>query len=235
MKNLKALFLLAAAALAACAHAPARGPEHKNQAAPAVHYVEPGQFRAVLFPPPPPPGSPEQAADLAGVLAWQNKRTEADCLRAAKTADEDYPFFWGGSSPFPEPEPREVKEFFVRLAEDLEGSLETMKKRYQRSRPFMAHQEAQPCIKRPKSFSYPSGHTVFARVYSRVLADLTPERLEEFAGVADAISRDRVVGGVHYPADIAAGKAFGDLYYAELAKSPAYRAEIEKLRALLKK
>ena len=238
MKTSKIKFLLlsAALALAACGGNKAvHGPEHKSQALAKIYYVNPEPFRSLRFAPPPAPGSLEQQADLSGVLAWQNKRTEGDCAKAKRTADEDYDAFWGGKSPFPEPPPTELKEFFVRLAGDLEASLEKMKKRYQRPRPFMAYAEAQPCIKKPKSFSYPSGHTLFARVYAAVLADLVPERKAEFSAKADEISLDRVIGGVHYPADVAAGKAFGDIYFAELQKSEAYRKDIEKLRALLAK
>lgn len=234
--KIKFLLLSAVLVLAACGgHKQVRGPEHKNQAEPKVYYVNPEPFRSLPFAPPPAPGSLEQQADIAGVLAWQNKRTEADCAKAKRTADEDYDTFWGGKSPFPEPLPAAVKEFFERAAGDLEASLNKMKKRYQRPRPFMAYAEAQPCIKKPKSFSYPSGHTTFSRVYARILGDVVPDRLGEFLAKADEIAQDRVIGGVHYPADVAAGKAFGDIYFGELRKSEAYRKDIERLHALLAK
>ena len=235
-KRLDLLVLSAALALAACGGVPvARGPEHKNQAAERVYYVNPEPFRTAVFPPPPAPGSMEQQADIAAVLAWQNKRTEADCAKAARTSEENYDAFWGANSPFPEPPPAALKEFFGRLASDLEASLNRMKKRYQRPRPFMAYAEAQPCVKKPKSFSYPSGHTIFSRVYAGVLTDIVPERQGEFYAKADEIAQDRIVGGVHYPADIAAGKVFADMYLVELRKSQDYRNDIQKLRELLKK
>lgn len=234
--QIRFILLSAVLALAACGgNKQVHGPEHKSQAAEKVHYVDPAPFKTLRFAPPPAPGSMEQQADISGVLAWQNKRTEADCEKARRTANEDYDAFWGAKNPFPEPPPAELKEFFERLAGDLEASLNKMKKRYQRPRPFMAYSEAQPCIKKPKSFSYPSGHTTFSRVYARVLADIMPDRQDEFLAKADEIAQDRVIGGVHYPADIAAGKAFGDLYHAELKKSAAYQKDVEKLRSLLAK
>lgn len=235
MKPVKLRLILAAAALAlgACGNKNLKTLEHPDQVAPKVYYVNPAPFRALRFAPPPEPGSMEQQADIAGVLAWQNKRTEADCAKSSRTAEETYDSFWGARSPFPAPVPPGVHEFFVRLAADLEASLETMKERYQRPRPYMAYSEAQPCIKRSKSFSYPSGHTTFARVFANVLADLLPARRDEFFSKADEIAQDRVIGGVHYPGDVAAGKVFGDLYHAELLKSAAYQKDLEKLRALL--
>jgi len=225
--------VFAALALGACAPKPlVTGPAPVR---PAYYYVEAGPFETLTFPPPPAPGSMEQQADIAAVLAWQNKRTDEDCARSARTSLEDYDAFWGARSPFPEPLPAEVKEFFARLSSDLETALNNMKNRYQRPRPYMAYSEAQPCIQKYKGFSYPSGHSVYSRVYADVLTDIVPERKAEFFAKADAIALDRVIGGVHYPADIAAGKVFGDLYHAELLKSEAYRKDIEKLKALLVK
>jgi acid phosphatase (class A) len=232
------LALLAALALGACAHKPpqAIAPERRSSAAEAVYYAAPEPFKNVQFAPPPAPDSAEQQADLAGVLAWQNKRTEADCAKSARTAKEDYDAYWGGRSVFPGEVPQEFKDFFARVSADFEFALDEMKARFKRPRPFMAYPgDAVPCIKKSKSFSYPSGHSSAARVTAAVLADLAPERRGEFYAKADEIALDRLIGGVHYPADIAAGKAFGDLFHAELLKSPAYRGDLEKLKGLLSK
>lgn len=201
-----------------------------------TYYVPAEQFKTVQFAPPPAPGSAEQEADLASIMAWQNKRTEADCEKAKATAKADYDFFWGKKNPFPEPLPAEVKEFFGRLAQDLDDAVTNMKKRWERPRPFNAYPgQAEPCIKKSSGFSYPSGHSSFSRVFANVLADIVPERKDEFFAKADEIAMDRVIGGVHFPTDIAAGKRFGDLYHAELLKSEAYRKDIEKMKALLAK
>lgn len=237
--SLKTLPLLLVAALVpgGCAHKdPVSVLEHITAADTGVHYVAPEYFARVLFPPPPPPGSAEQQADLAGVLAWQNKRTEADCARAARTAKDEYDAFWGDRSPFPGPVPEEFKEFFARVASDFEEALDGMKARFKRPRPFAAYpDDAKPCIKKSKSFSYPSGHSSAAWATAGVLSDLVPERRDEFRAKAEAIALDRLVGGVHYPADIAAGKVFGTLFHEQLLKSAGYRSDIEKLKALLAK
>ena len=228
------LLIAAALALAACAHQRPAAPQGATEV--RVHYVAPQPFKAALFPPPPAADSMEQQADLAGVLAWQNKRTAADCARAARTADETYDAYWGANSPFPEPVPAEFKEFFDRVSADFEAALDEIKARFSRPRPYQAYpDEAKPCIKKGKSFSYPSGHSSAARVTAAVLSDLVPERRAEFYAKADEIAQDRVVGGVHYPGDIAAGKAFGDLFHAELRKSETYLKDIERLRPLLRK
>ncbi|MCM2268018.1 MAG: phosphatase PAP2 family protein [Elusimicrobiales bacterium] len=201
-----------------------------------VYYVSAEQFKTADFAPPPAPGSEAQQADLAAILDWQAKRSKADCRKAKKTAKADYDFFWKEKPLFPEPLPVEVKEFFERLALDLDGAVTNMKKRWERPRPFRAYPgQAEPCIKKSSGFSYPSGHSSYSRVFANVLSDIAPERRADFIAKADEIAQDRVIGGVHFPTDIAAGKRFGDLYHSELLKSEAYRQDIEKMKALLPK
>ncbi|MBI4350868.1 MAG: phosphatase PAP2 family protein [Elusimicrobia bacterium] len=229
----KQLVLTAALALGACAHTPPAG----TGQAPVqqAYYVDAEQFRTVRFNQPPAPGSMQQEADIAAVLSWQNKRNEADCAKARRTSEETYDSFWSGKSPFAEPLPAAVKDFFERLASDLGKADKNMKERFRRPRPYMAYAEVRPCVKKPESFSYHSGHALYARVFACVLTDIVPERRAEFHAKSDEISRDRVIGGVHYPADITAGKAFADLYHEELLKSEAYRKDIKKMKALLAK
>jgi len=199
-----------------------------------VYYVQAEQFKTADFAPPPGPDSDTQKADIAALLDWQVKRTEADCAKAGVTADLTYDAYLGEKNIFPAPLPQDVKELFGRLAADLDSATETMKERYRRPRPYNAYPGlAVPCIKKSSSYSYPSGHTIFSRVFAKVLADLLPEKKAEFLKEADAIALDRLIGGVHYPADIAAGKVFADRFHAELLKSPEYKKDLEKTRTRL--
>lgn len=235
IRKLFSLPLLLTLLLSACAHKPLMTAETASaQAEVRTYYVSPSFFAAVSFPLPPSKDSMEQQADLAGVLAWQNKRTESDCARALRTAKEEYDAYWGDTGPFGPEVPAEFREFFDRVASDFERALDVMKGRFRRPRPFVNNPEVEPCLKRKTSFSYPSGHASAARVTAAVLADIVPERRDEFFGKADGIARDRVVAGLHYPADIEAGKRFGDIFHDELMRSDEYRGEVEKLKALVR-
>lgn len=55
------------------------------------------------------------------------------------------------------------------------------------------------------SASYPSGHTTQAEMLRLYYTNLYPELADEWMRVAALISRTRMVGGMHYPSDIAAG------------------------------
>jgi len=239
-RKIKLVLAIAALALgaAACATSPRMGIALKRAhlVSQQAYYVPAGQFKTLQFNPPPAPDSDAQKEDLAAVLAWQNKRTEADCAKAELTARFTYDFFWGDKSPFLTPLPEAVTKFFDRLAMDLDSATTGMKERYQRPRPFKAYpDQARPCIKKSSGFSYPSGHAAFSRVFADVLGDIVPERREEFIKKADEVAQDRVIGGVHFPSDIAAGKVFGDQFHSELLKSDAYKMDIEIMKTFLAK
>lgn len=198
-------------------------------------YVGSEVFKTVRPDPPPAAGSEAQKADLAAVLELQQKRTEADCARARASADVDYDFLFGGNNPFPAPLPGELNRFFRRLDRDIGEFMDAMKNKFSRPRPFLASKEVRPCVKPGSGYSYPSGHSLYSRIYADVLGDILPSRKVEFVKRSDEAGLDRVLGGVHYPTDAAAGNVLGDEFHARLLKSPAYLRDIEKLKALLVK
>ena len=195
-------------------------------------YVPSEQFNSVQFAPPPAADSDVQKADVAAVQYWEAHSTDADCERANKTFFVPFAYMWGETSPFPQPLPTEVQSFFDRIDSDTGAAAKVMKSRYQRPRPALTN----PC---PGSngggYSYPSSHAALSRVFADVLADLVPARKAEFIAKADGIAQDRVIIGVHYPSDIAAGKDFADLFHADLLKSEGYRKDLEKMKSFLVK
>lgn len=231
-KNL--VLLVLALVVGACGHRNISAPPAAH-AVRKVFYVSAELFKSFDFPAPPAMNSEGQRADIEAVLDWQTKRTAADCDAASVTANASCDFFWAGKNFFSEPVPAEVKVFFERLSSDLKEADFVMKNRYRRIRPYDAYAGAAPCIKRSASYSYPSGHSLFARVFADVLGDIAPERKDEFIKTADQIALNRVIGGVHYPTDIEAGKLFGDEFHAQLQKSPAYLQDLEKMKIFLAK
>lgn len=235
-KRLPLLFLAALALAASCA-SPVRKPA-RQAVQQAYNYVPAGQFAAMDFPLPPVPGSAAQKADIAAVMDWQGKRTLEDCARAESVFFVSYEIFWGDGvffgdkAPFRADAAGEVKEFFDRVDSDAGAAVDVMKERFKRPRPYEEYPVVEPCVKKSRSPSYPSGHAAFARIFAYVLGDIVPERGADFMKKADEIARDRVIGGAHYPSDIAAGKAFGAEFHARLRKSPGYIGDVEKLKAL---
>jgi acid phosphatase (class A) len=214
--------------LGACGAAPSHEARTPSQST-AATYVKLEQLEAL--PPPPAAGSPEAQADEAAVRAWKDKRVEADCARAEATFFVSFRHLWGERSPFPEPLPAEVQAFFDRLDAEIGSASKVLKSRYRRSRPDPA--DACPPMggRKGGGFAYPSTHAAISRLFAHVLTDLVPERRAEFFERADAIAHDRLVAGVHYPTDLAAGKELADRFHAALLRSRAYREDLAEVGA----
>jgi len=195
-----------------------------------VYYLDPIQGQFPLFPPPPRPGSDTDQADLKVLREWQAKRTTAECSRTRAEARGDFGSLFGNVSPFSKPLPPEVAAFFKRVHGDLDYAVGTVKERYQRPRPFLRGQGFEPCIDIIGGYAYPSGHAANARLFALILSELVPERRAEFMARADEAALDRVIGGVHYPSDIEAGKRLAEEIYAALRNNRAFRRDVQSLK-----
>lgn len=236
MRTNKATLLLVLVllfALGACAPAIVKEPTAGQG---GVYYLDPLQGRFSWFPPPPRAGSATDQADLEVLRTWQAKRTAAECARARAEARGDFEALYGNVSPFDKPIPPEVATFFKRVHADLDYAVEAVKKQYQRPRPIYRNRGLEPCVDIIGGYAYPSGHATNARLFALILSDLVPERRAEFMTRADEASLNRVIGGVHYPSDIEAGKRLGEAIYAELRKNRIFlRDEEDIVKYVVKK
>jgi undecaprenyl-diphosphatase len=84
-----------------------------------------------------------------------------------------------------------------------------IKNRAVRERPYITH-SAIECASVPLDrYSFPSGHTLHAVSFTLVTAQNFPEWGAPLAGLALLIALSRVILGLHYPTDVAAGAALG--------------------------
>jgi membrane-associated phospholipid phosphatase len=80
---------------------------------------------------------------------------------------------------------------------------------YQRPRPTELDQSLATAVPTPASPSYPSEHASAAAAASAILAYLFPDDAQLFVDKADEANRSRLMAGVQYPSDIAAGRELG--------------------------
>lgn len=199
------------------------GPDH--------HYVAAERALSAV-PSPPEPGSPADKADFKELFDWQARRSEADCEGARAQAQADYEKFFGDVSPFPAPLPPEASKILFKVYYDGGMAVRAAKKHFSRARPFRRDKGLKPCLGRVSGLSYPSGHATLSRLFALVLADVDPASRAVFLARSDQAALNRVIGGVHHPSDIEAGKALGGAIYSELLKEDLFLEDLRRLRAI---
>lgn len=165
-------------------------------------------------------GSVEESDDFEELLRLQETRTEEECAQAAlerKMSVKD--FFASNNGPLTAREARRFSPKIIKAYLEVGVNILIAKRAFKRPRPFVSNPLIKPCIPLEKSYAYPSGHTTLARALAHVLAHKYPERAEQFIQRADQVAFHRVLGGVHHPSDIVAGKKLGDALARKLLKS----------------
>lgn len=78
-----------------------------------------------------------------------------------------------------------------------------------RERPYAAHRAVRALVPALDRYSFPSGHTMHAVMFSVMLAHYYPALLVLVLPFAASVALSRVVLGLHYPTDVLAGAALG--------------------------
>lgn len=177
--------------------------------------MSPNEIHSVIGPFPA-PGSAEEAKDFDILLKIQSQRTAADCALAAKDESTDLEVMFGGPGLLSQSEVKQAKSYLVKAWAAAGANIWIAKKMYKRPRPYDVTNKIKPCISLESSYAYPSGHTMMARIFARILGTMYPERAKAFMLRENQYSMNRAIGGVHHPSDIRAGKQLGDVIAKEL-------------------
>ncbi|HTC45555.1 MAG TPA: phosphatase PAP2 family protein [Steroidobacteraceae bacterium] len=181
-----------------------------------------------LLPSPPVAGSAQERAELDELLRIQASRTPAEVQRAREDATVSIFRFadaLGNPPQFTRDNLPLTTALFARLEKDESLFMSTAKDAFGRPRPFLTEKRLVPVVAQPPSASYPSGHSTWAVASAIILADMVPERRVQIFARADEYARNREVGGVHYPSDVAAGHLAGTALAVELFNIPRFDAD----------
>ncbi|MEL7311087.1 MAG: phosphatase PAP2 family protein [Pseudomonadota bacterium] len=86
-----------------------------------------------------------------------------------------------------------------------------LKNRLVRQRPFVSHGQI-VCRTAPlDQYSFPSGHTLHAVLFTVMFSAYVPALLPWLAGFAVLVAFSRVILGLHYPSDVVVGASLGAL------------------------
>lgn len=188
-----------------------------------------------LLPPPPSTGSEAARRDLAAVLDWQARRSPAEA--DAAVADVEVSVFryadvlgpWFSAERLPR-----TAELAVQLCRQSVRHVSRAKDHWRRERPYEVSAAVDPAIRNASGAAYPSGHAACGQLWAIVLADLLPARRAEIFARGRRYGEHRVVGGVHFPSDVEAGRLAATAIAAVLYTDPGFRADLERARAELR-
>ena len=134
------------------------------------------------------------------------------------------------------PTPR-LTALFDKVLKDANGAAETAKARAFRPRPVGVDATRTACTvvsaAGRASASYPSGSATVGVAYGEAVAALDPDHAAAAREIGHQIAVSRVVCGMHYPADAAAGEVLGRAVFAGIAATPGFQADLEAARAEL--
>jgi acid phosphatase (class A) len=197
------------------------------------HYVQPNQIDLIdLLGPPPSPDSAQGKKDLQAVVEAQGSRTAAEIAQAK--ADNCFSIFAFsgviGAGFEPSRLPFTVV-FFHRVFDDGMHGVAGAKKYFNRPRPFVAEKEITTVVPQPANASYPSGHATFAYMTAILLAEMVPEKADAIFERAADFAHNRVIAGVHYPTDVAAGRVSAAVIDNLLLHDSAFETDLARSRA----
>lgn len=184
--------------------------------------------------PPPAPGTPESDADFAELLKLQASRTPEQCAAAAAQAIPDFASLFGSSGILSAAEAAAAGPLVNDASKLLSKISGYHKKKFARPRPFSSDPRVQPCIDKPSgATSYPSTHAGAGVLDACVLGRLFPGRAGILASHGREAGQLRLIGGVHHPTDVEAGRGLGAKLCERLLKDEGFLAELAAVKASL--
>lgn len=117
-----------------------------------------------------------------------------------------------------------------RVLTDAGGSTYAGKNAYNRTRPFVQHDEGtcrkdmEPVLRHDGS--WPSGHSAAGWAWGLVLAEVQPARATELLGRGLAFGQSRVICNAHWQSDVDEGRIMGAATVAVLHDNPDFLADL---------
>jgi len=205
------------AALTLCVALPAG-----TQAAP---YIHPKSFDIPgLLPPPPVPGSEQYRIDTGFLKNARATATQEQIDRGNKASHDsvfDYSETlgdWFNAKDLPE-----TAALFKEVTSESKEAIDLAKNYFARNRPLSWKESGDH--EKSVGYAYPSGHTTRAFVWANLLAAAFPQETKALHRQARQKAWYRVILGRHFPADVRAGKLYGQFLAKQFLKNPGFLAK----------
>lgn len=179
----------------------------------------------------PPPGHKDTLAEVDEIIRLKPLRADYQQEILAQRHDMVFTFFAALDLSI---EDNPKTEFLLKTTL-REVALVTMhfKHHYSRARPWQYTDEIAPTIKPPGHPAYPSGHSTESHTLAIILSDIYPEKQSLLLAVADQISLNREIAGVHYKSDSVAGEILAPQIVKSLKSNTDYMKILTEARTSL--
>ena len=199
----------------------------------AAPYFDPATVDLkALLPDPPANGSPTTLSEIDLILKKQAARTPEEIARIKREVHLNVYLFDTVLGPwFTAKDVPVTAALFERVDATEHPVIDSAKKFWNRPRPPVQDPRVMPPINLPKNASYPSGHSEVGDLDALILAELAPDLKEALLARGLQIGDDRIIAGVHFPSDVAAGRTLAQALFAKLMASPAFQADLAAAKA----
>lgn len=192
------------------------------------YYLDPNQLDlTVLLPPPPDAASAQERSDEQQVAAAVAARSPTQLFQAQEESKRSVFFFAASVGPgFEKARLPLTARFFSRVQSDVSTLIDGAKAYWDRPRPNGV---------RKARGSYPSGHAAFAASSAILLALLLPPKRDAIFVQARVFAENRILLGLHYPSDVAAGWTAGTLAVYVMMRNPGFQRDFAAVKAELRR
>ncbi|WP_308447920.1 acid phosphatase [Pandoraea communis] len=192
-----------------------------------------------LLGPPPAEGSAALARDEAAREATVPLRDKARADVARLDADLVFPqpaknFSCAMGVDIDQKKTPHLYHLMERVLTDAGMSTYGVKNKYNRTRPFVVHNEG-TCLPEQEPLlrhdgSYPSGHTAAGWAWALVLAEISPDRADSLLKRGLEFGQSRVVCNAHWQSDVDAGRTMGAATVAKLHTNAQFLTDVKAAR-----
>ena len=185
----------------------------------------------VLLPPPPSANSCEARCEIEQILRLQEARTPAEVARVRADASLTLLSYTNvlGSWFTPANLPL-TTALFDAVGRETSAVVERAKQHFVRPRPPRADARVQTAVSLLPDASYPSGHSTRGMLFGLILAELVPDQRLGLLERGRELGWERVLAGMHYPSDVAAGRVLAQCIAMQLLRDPSFQVELARAR-----
>lgn len=198
-------------------------------------YLEPADLDGkIIIGPPPAPGSAQDRADheifdqtraLEGSARWKLAIQDADLWRGGALKR----FSCAMGADLGQAQTPVTYRILQRIELDVRTVGTPPKDFFDRKRPLIGN-DAPICVPRQDwmktNASYPSGHSMVDWAWALILAELRPAKADPLLAAGREAGESRVICGVHFESDVAAGRVLGAAMVSRLHADPEFAADL---------